>query len=239
MIAQSLCWPSHSLAHYPNRTVMKSLLAAALACLAFTSASAKPSAGPAIVRVRLDTSAGPILLALDARAAPRTVANFLAYVDDGRLDGTEFYRASRSKANPKAGFVQGGIGTNVRRKLPAVPFEPTSQTGLRHVDATISMARGDSTDIATCNFSLLVGPHPWLDANASSPGYAAFGKVIDGMATVKRILAMPTAGGRGVMRGQMLVKPVTIRRAVRLDGKPSPTGRPKTWLIELPHARTR
>jgi peptidyl-prolyl cis-trans isomerase A (cyclophilin A) len=120
-----------------------------------------------------------------------------------------------------------------------VPFEPTSQTGLRHVDATISMARGDSTDIATCNFSLLVGPHPWLDANASSPGYAAFGKVIDGMATVKRILAMPTAGGRGVMRGQMLVKPVTIRRAVRLDGKPSPTGRPKTWLIELPHARTR
>ncbi|HTH27719.1 MAG TPA: peptidylprolyl isomerase [Sphingobium sp.] len=216
---------------------MKPFIAAALALFALTSAVAKSPAQPATVRVRLETSAGPIVLALDAARAPKTVANFMAYVDDGRLDGTQFYRASRSKANPGSGFVQGGIGTEVRRKLPAVPFEPTSETGLRHIDATVSMARGDATSVATCNFSLLVGAHPWLDAREGSPGYAAFGKVVGGMATVKRILAMPTAGGTGAMRGQMLVKPVTIMRAVRLDGTARPTGRPKTWLIPLPQRR--
>src|ERR1044072_6759348 len=134
---------------------MKPLVAMALALFALASASAKPSIGPAIVRVRLETTAGPILLALDARHAPKTVANFLAYVDDGRLDGTQFYRASRSKANASYGFIQGGIGTETRRKLPLVPFESTTRTGLRHVDATVSMARGVATDLATCNFSLL------------------------------------------------------------------------------------
>lgn len=218
---------------------MKPIAVTALALFALTGAAAKPTPEPLAVRVRLETTEGPIVLALDARHAPKTVANFLAYVDDGRLDGTEFYRASRSKANPNAGFIQGGIGTNVRRKLPAVPFESTSKTGLRHVDATVSLARGDSTDVATCNFSLLVGAHPWLDAREGSPGYAAFGKVIGGMKTVKRILAMPTSGGAGAMRGQMLAKPVTITRAVRLDGTARPTGRPKTWLIELPQARAR
>jgi peptidyl-prolyl cis-trans isomerase A (cyclophilin A) len=219
---------------------MKPFLATALVLVALASATTTAATGPAtaeIVRVRLDTTAGPILLALDARHAPRTVANFLAYVDDGRLDGTEFYRASRSKADPKTGFIQGGIGTEVRRKLPAVEFESTTQTGLTHVDATISMARGDSTNLATCNFTLLVGAHRWLDANGTNPGYAAFGKVVGNMATVKRILAMPTGGGVGAMRGQMLVKPITITRAVRLDGVPQPTGRIKTWLIKLPTRR--
>lgn len=218
---------------------MRCIIAIALALLAPMSASAKTQASPSVIRVRLETSAGSILLALDARRAPKTVANFMAYVDDGRLDGTEFYRASRGQADPKRGFIQGGIGTEVRRKLPAVSFESTAQTGLRHVDATISMARGDSTDLATCNFSLLVGPHPWLDAGDGRPGYAAFGKVIGGMEVVKRILAMPTGGGVGVMRGQMLTKRVRIERAVRLDGVAKPTGRPKTWLIELPRARPR
>jgi peptidyl-prolyl cis-trans isomerase A (cyclophilin A) len=202
-----------------------------------TAGSAPQPAGRSVIRVRLETSAGSILLALDARRAPATVANFLRYVDDGRLDDTEFYRASRSRANPKIGFVQGGIGTNVRRKLPAVDFESTMVTGLRHVDTAISMARGDATNLATCNFSLLAGPAPWLDARADSPGYAVFGRVAGGMNVVRRILAMPTGGGTGAMRGQMLIKPVRILRAIRLDGDARPTGRPKTWLMRLPQRR--
>ncbi|MET0361531.1 MAG: peptidylprolyl isomerase [Sphingobium sp.] len=225
---------------------MKPLLAIALALLALPDLSASllakapplpRAAEPAIVRVRLETSAGPITLALDARRAPRTVTAFMTYVDDGRLDGTEFYRASRSKAVATQGVIQGGIGTNPRRKLPATPFEGTDVTGLSHVNATVSMARGDSVDIATCNFTLLVGPLPWLDARPGSPGYAAFGTVAGGMPVVKRILAQPTGGGTGAMRGQMLLKPVTIIRAVRLNGTAKPTGRPKTWLIKLPERR--
>lgn len=210
---------------------MKLFLAGALALILPQSAPAKPGFDPATIRVRLETTAGTITLALDARRAPKTVASFLQYVDDGRLDGTSFYRASRSKFTKGNGFVQGGIGTQTTRKLLPTPFESTTATGLRHVDGAISMAKSAETDLASCNFSILVGDYPSLDARPGYPGYAVFGKITGDRSAVKRILAMPTGGGTGAMRGQMLLKPVTITRAVRLDGTPRPTGRPKAWLL--------
>lgn len=189
---------------------------------------------PATVRVRLVTSAGNITLALDARRAPLTAANFLRYVDDGRLEGTYFYRAARRKGDPSKGFVQGGIGTDARRILPSVPLEPTSKTGIRHLNGTISMARSIQPDSAHGNFSIMVGDNPALDARPGKPGYAAFGRVVGGMDVVQRMLAMPTGGGRDEMRGQMILDRVRIVRAERLDGTARPTGRPKPWLIKLP-----
>lgn len=187
-----------------------------------------------MVRVRLVTSAGNITLALDARRAPKTVANFLLYVDDGRFEGTEFYRTARRASDPKLGFVQGGIGTDARRMLPALPLEPTSRTGIRHLSGAISMAHGIDPNSANGNFSIMVGDNPSLDARPNTPGFAAFGTVIGGMDVVRRMLAMPSGGGRGVMRGQMILKPVKILRAERIDGTPKPSGRPKSWLITLP-----
>lgn len=188
-------------------------------------------ARPGVVRVRLETSRGPILLALDARRAPATTANFLAYVDDGRFDGTTFYRAARSKSDPRRGFVQAGIRTDAKRILPPFPLESTNKTGIRHLDATISMARGDSADSAGGNFVLTVGPTPQMDARPGYTGYAAFGRVIGGMDVVKRILAEPSGGGLDAMKGQMILRPVQLRRAVRVDGRAKPTGRPKVWLL--------
>lgn len=205
-----------------------------LTCAAFALISAAPAPEPSVVRVRLVTSAGNITLALDARRAPKTVANFMLYVDDGRLEGTEFYRTARRTSDPKLGFVQGGIGTDARRILPALPLEPTSRTGIRHLDGTISMAHGLDPNSANGNFSIMVGDNPSLDARPNTPGFAAFGKVIGGMDVVRKMLAMPSGGGRGVMRGQMILKPVTIIRAERLDGTARPSGRPKSWLIVLP-----
>ena len=187
--------------------------------------------GSNIVRVRLDTSAGPITLALDTGRAPVTTANFLAYVDDGRLEGVDFYRAARSKVRPGDGFIQGGIRTDLRRALPPIPLERTDRTGIRHLDATVSMARGQFEASATGNFVLTAGPTTYMDAAPGRPGYAAFGRVSGGMDVVRRILGAPTGGGQDAMRGQMLVRPVRIVRAVRLDGTPRPSGRAKVWLI--------
>jgi len=201
--------------------------------LLVTAAAPADRPTPGYVRVRLETSMGNIVVALDARRAPRTTANFLIYVDDGRLDDTTFYRATRNKADPRAGFIQGGIDTDARRVyFPTAPLERTSDTGLRHLDGTISMARHRDPDSATGNFSIQVGPNPTLDARPGYDGYAAFGQVVAGMDVVRRILALETCCGRGVMRGQMLVNRVTLIRAVRLDGRPQPSGQIKPWLMQ-------
>ncbi|MES2338184.1 MAG: peptidylprolyl isomerase [Pseudomonadota bacterium] len=211
---------------------MRILLAALIALIALPAAAQpvnRPT--PGYVRVRLNTSAGAIVVALDARRAPRTTANFLAYVDDGRFDGTVFYRSARKKVDPKFGFIQGGTRTDARRLLPPFPLEKTSATGIRHLDATISMARPAYGGSAGGNFFITVGAAPNMDAAGQYEGYPAFGRVVAGMDVVKRILAMPTGGGSGAMKGQMLLREVTISTAQRLDGKAKPTGLVKPWLI--------
>ena len=174
------------------------------------------------VRVRLETEAGAIDLELDARRAPITTANFLAYVDQGRFDGTRFYRASRTRGASDRGFIQGGIQRNYRLMLPPVAHEPTSVTGLSHVDGTISMAR-TAPGTAMGEYFIVVGDMPSMDAGAGREGddlgFAAFGRVVGGMDVVRRILAAPTVpdAGRGAMRGQMIADPVDIVRARRMD----------------------
>lgn len=205
-----------------------------LQCLSvFVAAAVMPTVAearePAIVRVRLDTPYGPIVLALEARRAPKTVANFLGYVDDRRFDGMSFYRSACSRSAPTYGFVQGGIRTDARRILPPFPLETTAMTGIKHVDGTISMARRAEAGSAGGNFFITVGPIPSMDAKGSYPGYAAFGHVVSGMPVIKRILALPTGGGMG---GQLLLRPIKLIAARRLNGTPHPTGLVKPWLVK-------
>lgn len=177
-----------------------------------------PEPLPDIVRVRLETEVGPILVALDARRAPITAANFVRYADEGRFDGTSFYRASVTEGTTDRGFIQGGIRRNYQRMLPPIKHEPTSETGLKHEPGTISMAStGPGT--ATGNFFITVSAQPAMDANGDEEGYAAFGRVAEGMDVVRRILAAETVAnaGRGAMRGEMIAKPVTIVSAKRVE----------------------
>jgi peptidyl-prolyl cis-trans isomerase A (cyclophilin A) len=184
------------------------------------AAPAAPEAD--LVRVRLETEAGAIDLELDARRAPITTANFLAYVDQGRFDGTRFYRASRTRGATGRGFIQGGIQRNYRLMLPPIAHEPTSATGLSHVDGTVSMAR-TAPGTAMGEYFIVVGDMPSMDAGAGregdDQGFAAFGRVVEGMDVVRRILAAPTVpeAGRGAMRGQMIADPVDIVRARRIE----------------------
>lgn len=188
---------------------------------------------PGYTRVAIETSVGTIIVAVDQKRAPRTSANFLAYVDDGRFDGVTFYRAARRKADPKLGLIQGGIDTDARRSLPPIPHEPTSRTGIRHLDATLSMARPNRPDSAMGNFFITAGATPNMDARGDYIGYAAFGHVVAGMDVVRKILAVPTCCGSGPMRGQMIIRPIAILHARRLDGTPRPTRGVKPWLIGI------
>lgn len=180
--------------------------------------TAAASAPADLVRVRMDTEKGPIVLALDRGHAPLTVANFLRYVDAHRFDGIAFYRAM-PYGEPGNGLIQSGI-TDPARLFPPVRHEPTSVTGIHHDAGAISMAR-TAPGTARATFFILAGPIPGFDAGTGQAGddqgFAAFGHVVEGMAVVKAILADPVDPTRGepAMRGQMLARPVRIIKVSR------------------------
>ena len=186
--------------------------------VASSADAAAPVPVPDAARVRIETGLGPITVELDGRHAPITTANFLAYVDQRRFDETVFYRAARTRGAEGRGFVQGGIRHSYRRMLAPIAHEPTSRTGLHHADGTISMAHTDTSG-AMGDFFITVGAMPSMDAHGREPGFAAFGRVVEGMDVVRRILAAPTdpRAGSGAMRGQMLAAPVPIVRATRIE----------------------
>lgn len=201
----------------------------ALLCLlaspAFAQTQAPPTPAvqaprPATVRVSLQTSEGPIVLELETERAPITAGNFLRYVDQKRLDGVTFYRAT--KVAPGYGLIQGGARNDPKRALPPIAHEPTSKTGLSHVDGAISMAR-NAPGSASGDFFITIGAMPSMDADPTKPGdnlgFAVFGRVVEGMDVVHRILDAPTSPteGEGVMRGQILAIPVRITTARRAD----------------------
>lgn len=171
-----------------------------------------------LVRVRLETEAGPILLLLDGRRAPITVTNFLRYVDAGRFDDTSFYRAARTRGHEGRGFIQGGIHRNYRLMFRPIAHEPTNETGLSHVEGAISMARSAPGN-AMGEFFITTAAITQMDAQDGRPGYAAFGRVIEGMDVVRAILASETVpnAGRGAMRDQMIARPVRIVSARRVE----------------------
>jgi peptidyl-prolyl cis-trans isomerase A (cyclophilin A) len=174
----------------------------------------QPATRPAVLFVRFETGAGSFLARLEAAAAPVTVHNFVRYVTAGHYDGGLFHRTVTLLNQPNDAIrievVQAGAAPDKQRQdFPAIPLERTSVTGLRHVDGAISMARA-APDTATSDFFICLGPQPELDfggrRNPDGQGFAAFGQVVDGMETVRRIHRSPA-------EGQRLAPPVRIIRA--------------------------
>ena len=180
-----------------------------------------PQPRPETVLVTLETSEGPIVLELEKGRAPVTTANFLRYVDQKLFNGAAFYRALNMAED--FGLVQAGL-TELKpgQKLPPpIAHEPTVLTGLRHQTGTVSMARREP-GTARSDFFITVGEMSSLDAHPDQPGdnsgFAAFGRVVDGMNVVMKIMRAPispTLGEKEGMKGQMLAAPVRILSARR------------------------
>jgi peptidyl-prolyl cis-trans isomerase B (cyclophilin B) len=165
-------------------------------------------------RVKLETSQGDIVLELNRAKAPKTVANFIAYVKKGHYDGTIFHRVIK-------GFMiqGGGYDKNFNEKDTMAPVENEADNGLRNDRGTIAMARTNDPHSATAQFFINHKDNGFLNhtaKNARGWGYAVFGKVIEGMDTVDAIANLPT--GRGGFFPTDVPNPlVVINKAILLN----------------------
>ena len=179
----------------------------------------EPSPNPVVV---LQTEKGAIEIEVDRGRAPITAGNFLKYVDGGFYDGGFINRAVRPdntvRRDVEIQVIQFQSNPGRRREqFAAIPLERTSVTGLKHLDGTLSMARG-GPDTATASFSIVIGDQPELDfggrRNPDGQGFAAFGRVVRGMDVVKAIQASPT-GQRGAYGTESLEPPIKVVKAYR------------------------
>ena len=217
-----------------RRLITMTLGLLATPVLAQTSPAPAPQAAPtpviapapvaALPRVKIDTTAGNFTVEVEVKKAPVTAANFLRYVDQKKLDGITFYRTC--KVADKFGFVQFGTNGDPKRTLPPIKHEPTTITGLKHLNGTLSTARL-APGSARGDFTISVGDQPSFDADPTRPddatktnlGYAAFGRVVDGMDVVLKIFDAPidpNATVRGSFKGEVPAAPVKVLSARRL-----------------------
>jgi peptidyl-prolyl cis-trans isomerase A (cyclophilin A) len=189
---------------------------AALLLLAPSTAAAPPRAAtdPRIVMV---TELGPIVYELYPDKAPRSVEQFLRYIDSGYANGGSFFRSARQDnqdANAvKIDVVQGDVHPWIAKvpPIPPVELETTQRSGLNHSAGTLSLARTGSNP-ANSSFFITLRDEPELDfggkRHPDGQGFAAFGHVVQGFEIVQRIHALPT-------QGQSIAVPPRILSATR------------------------
>ncbi len=179
-----------------------------------SAAAAAPGALAAEPQVDLKTSAGTIRLELYPAKAPKTVANFLQYVNDGHFDGTIFHRVI-----PGFMIQGGGFDAGFKQKATRAPVVNEAQgavkAGLKNDVGTIAMARTSDPNSATAQFFINVNDNAflnWGDPRGDGNGYAVFGKVVSGMDVVTKIAKTPTGAG-GPFRSDVPREAVTIQSA--------------------------
>jgi peptidyl-prolyl cis-trans isomerase A (cyclophilin A) len=162
-------------------------------------------AAPALAqKVKLETSAGNIVVELDAAKAPKTVDNFLQYVKSGHYNGTVFHRVINNF------MIQGGgMTADLKEKPTRPPIGLESRNGLTNQRGTIAMARTNDPNSATAQFFINVKDNDFLNQAQARDGngYAVFGKVVEGMDVVDKIRTVPTGPG------DVPLTPVVIKKA--------------------------
>ena len=151
-------------------------------------------------KCEIKTSLGNFVIELYPHNAPVTTGNFLKYVDAGFYNGTDFYRVQNLKNQNdrtiKIEVIQGGE-IDSAKSFPPIQHENTTQSGILHKDGAISMARSEA-GTATSSFFICINDQPELDfggkRNPDGQGFAAFGKVVEGMDVVRKIYEQPFKG---------------------------------------------
>ncbi|OQZ05076.1 MAG: peptidylprolyl isomerase [Candidatus Brocadia sp. UTAMX1] len=161
------------------------------------------------LRVRLETNKGTIVLDLDQKAAPKTVANFLGYVSNGFYNDTIFHRVINDF------MIQGGgFTSDMHQKSTQAPIENEADNGLSNLRGTIAMARTMDPHSATAQFFINTADNTFLNhkgKNSQGWGYCVFGKVVEGMNVVDAIENLPTITKSGFE--DVPSSPVIIKRA--------------------------
>ncbi len=160
-----------------------------------------------VKKVKLETSMGDIVIELNEEKAPVTVENFLRYVEEGLYDGTIFHRVIN-----KFMIQGGGFTEDMKRKQTHPPIVNEASNGLRNDKGTIAMARTNNPDSATGQFFINHKNNDFLNyVEGRNPGYAVFGRVVDGMDIVDKIAAVKTTTLAGM--GDVPAEPVVIKSA--------------------------
>ena len=178
------------------------------------AADAAPAAdvakAPVASKVLIKTSAGDMTVELYPDKSPKSVENFLTYVNAGFYDGTIFHRVIDNF------MIQGGGFTRELRQKPTRPaIANEAKNGLSNTRGTLAMARTGDPNSATAQFFINVVDNPRLDftseANGATWGYTVFGKVIQGLDVVDKIKAVPT-GPQGPFKSDVPTTPVVIEK---------------------------
>jgi peptidyl-prolyl cis-trans isomerase B (cyclophilin B) len=185
---------------------------------ALVTAAGIAAGAQAAQQVKLETSFGDIVIQLNAAAAPKTVANFLTYVNSGFYDGTIFHRVIQ-----KFMIQGGGFTPDMTQKETKSPIANEAGNGLKNLRGTIAMARTGEPHSATAQFFINTVDNDFLNYRSSTTegfGYCVFGKVISGMEVVDSIAKTPTT--RNGMNSDVPVEPVIIKKAVVVKNKEQP-----------------
>jgi peptidyl-prolyl cis-trans isomerase A (cyclophilin A) len=209
------------MARWTRRNAMSGLTALGIALAAGRSGAANVGA-ERVCPVAIDTALGPIGVLLELGRAPISAGDFLKYVDRGLYTGGTFYRTVRPDDDPKPikiEVLQGGL-TDDSKYLDPITHEPTSRTGLRHRNGTISIARDAVGTGSAGAFFICIGDQPELDfggkRNPDGQGFAAFGHVTSGMKLVHEMWSLKTQGPPGSSGGELIASPVQILGARRV-----------------------
>lgn len=204
--------------------VLLTVLLAGVAASAAALADGQPKPAPP-VRVLVQTELGDIVVEVDQARAPATAANFLRYVDAGHYDGGTWHRTvtldNQPESEVKIEVIQAGVNPDLAKSgFPAIPIERTTATGLLHKDGVISMARG-APDSATSGWFICINDQPSLDfggkRNPDGQGFAAFGRVVQGMDVVRKIQTAPSSSDRSSnTEAQRLTPPIRILKVARV-----------------------